>query len=221
MLKVLTVVSIIIFLSVSCFWDSQRSIEKGESSLRLGDYSMAITFFREVLIADPENYRARLGMGKALIQMSSAHHSDTLLWYDAITHLEAARTIHPESEIEPLLSDAWTVQARIKLGKNDTIGALSALSRAIDYNPRSLESLNLAGIIYYRIGEPSKSRVLFERALMVDTLKAFTHFNMGMLYWAQNDIEGAHRSWLKAITLAPDDKDIVYWYSVAEQKIKE
>ncbi len=210
-----------VFFNVSCLWNTQRSIEKGESSLRLGDYSMAITFFREVLNGDPENFRARLGMGKALIQMAAAQNAESSVWQDAITHLEAARTLNPSYDIETLLSEAWVVQARKKLEKIDTIGALNALSRSIDYNSGSIDALNLAGIIYFRLGEPVKSRVLFDRALSVDTLKAFTHFNIGMLCWSQGDVSGAHNAWFKALTLAPEDKDIVYWYSIADKKIRE
>ncbi len=215
-----TIALSVIFTIISCSSDSSRSIEKGESSLRLGDYSMAIKFFDQVLNDDPENFSARLGMGKALIQKASAQNCDSLIWSNAITHIEAARTLNPQSNIEPLLSDAWMVHARKKLEVRDTIGALNSLSRSIDYNHKSIEALNLAGIIYYRIGDPSKSSILFKRALSIDTLKPFTHFNIGMLCWSQNDFACAHDAWFKALTLAPEDKDIVYWYSIAEKKVK-
>ena len=215
-----TIAVIVIITIISCSSDSSRSIEKGESSLRLGDYLMAIKFFDRVLNDNPENFHARLGMGKALIQMASAQNGDSLIWSNAITHIEAARTLNPQSDIEPLLSDAWMIHARKKLEARDTIGALNSLSRSIDYNPKSIEALNLAGIIYYRIGDLNKSGILFERALSIDTLKPFTHFNIGMLCWSQNDFVCAHSAWFKALSLAPEDKDIVYWYSIAEKKSK-
>lgn len=225
--KWVTIVKILVnaffftLINANCLWDHKTSIEKGESSLRLGDYSMAINFFKDVLSKDPENFPARLGMGKALIQMAAAQNADSPVWQEAIIHLEAARTLNPASSIEPLLSEAWVIQARKKLEKTDTIAALHALSRSIDYNTGSIDALNLAGIIYFRIGEPVKSRVLFDRALSVDTLQAFTHFNMGMLRWSQGDFSGAHRAWLRALRLAPDDKDVVYWYSVADKMVRK
>ncbi|MBN1306319.1 MAG: tetratricopeptide repeat protein [Chitinispirillaceae bacterium] len=207
-------------LFISCVSDS-RSIEKGEASLRLGDYSMAIRFFDEVLHRNPENFEARLGMGRALIQQASLKNADSTLWGKALTHLEAARTIRPESDIDTLLSEAWLVNARRLLNRCDTINALNSISRAIDLGPRSIEALNLAGIIYFRIGEPDKARILFDRALVADTSRPFTHFNIGMVRWAVHDIRGARDAWFRALQLAPTDKDIVYWYSMAEKKLKE
>jgi tetratricopeptide (TPR) repeat protein len=208
-------------VNMSCGTSVRRDIEKGEASLRLGDYSMAIKFFEEVLNSDPENFNARLGMGKALIQQASARNNDSASWLRAITHLEAARSLRPESKIEPLLSDAWIIHARKLLDKKDTIAALNSLARAIDFNPFAVEALNLTGIVYFKIGEPDKARILFGRALAIDTTKPFTYFNMGMVNWFQHDYDGARRSWFRAVQLAPQDKDIVYWYSAADRKVRE
>jgi tetratricopeptide (TPR) repeat protein len=211
---------IIFFLQFSCISNNQN-IEKGRASLRLGDYSMAIRFFEDVLSHDPENYDARIGMGKALIQQSSAKNNDSTLWSKALTHLEAARSIRPESNVEPLLSEAWIIHARDLLNSTDTIAALKALSRALDLNPRTVEALNLTGIIYFKLGKPDKSQILFRRALAIDTTKSFTYFNIGMVKWSIHDVKGAHRAWFRAVQLAPQDKDIVYWYSVAEATLRE
>jgi tetratricopeptide (TPR) repeat protein len=212
---------IVSLLQFSCVSDN-RTIEKGEASLRLGDYAMAVHFFEEVLTRDPECLKARIGMGKALIQQAtSLKNSDSALWVKALTHLEAARTINPESDIGPLLCEAWMVHARRLLNNTDTISALNALSRAIDLNPRGFEALNLAGIIYFRMGEPDKSQVLFDRALAADTLQPCTYFNIGMVKWAVHDVSGAHQAWFRALKLAPQDKDIVFWYSAAEKKLQE
>jgi len=203
---------------ISCT-SNKRIIEKGEASLRLGDYAMAIRFFDEVLSRDPEHFDARLGMGKALIQQASAHNNDSAAWNRALTHLEAARSIKPQSPIEPLLSDSWIIRARMFLDGRDTIAALNALSRAIDLCPKNIEALNLAGIIYFKIGESDKARALFERALAIDTSKPFTYFNLGMVLWSVHDKDGAHRAWFKAVQLAPQDRDIVYWFSIAEKEV--
>ena len=208
-------------LFASCTSDT-RNIEKGEASLRLGDYGMAIRFFEEVLHRNPENFNARLGMGKAFLQQASQQPDDSALWANALTHLEAARTLHPESAIvDQLLSEAWIVNARRLLDAKDTVSALGALSRAIDLHPKSNEALNLAGIIYFRMGDVNKARLLFDRALSADTTRSFTWFNIGMLCWAVKDVHCARNAWFKALELAPEDKDIVYWFSVAEKKMQE
>lgn len=215
----LSLITLLIFSQLSCTSNS-REIEKGEASLRLGDFTMAKRFFEGVLQTDPENYRARVGMGKSLIQEASSRGGDSLLWSRALTHLEAARSLRPEAKIEPLISDAWLVQARFVLDRRDTLNALKALSRAIDLNPKAVEALNLAGIIYFRMGEPQKANTLFEHALVTDTLNPYTYFNMGMVNWAASDFRDAHKFWFKALSLAPEDKDILYWYAIAQKKLE-
>ncbi|MFP4014851.1 MAG: tetratricopeptide repeat protein [Chitinispirillaceae bacterium] len=215
-----SVIALLILFQLSCTHNG-REIEKGEASLRLGDFAMAKRFFEGVLERDPEHYQARLGMGKSLIQEASSRGGDSLLWSRALTHLEAARSLRPEAHVEPLLSDAWLVQARFILDREDTLNALKALSRAIDLNPKAVEALNLAGIIYFRLGEPQKASTLFEHAMVTDTLNPVTYFNLGMINWAANDFRDAHKFWFKALSLAPEDKDILYWYAVVQKKLEE
>ncbi len=198
-----------------------RDIEKGEASLRLGDYAMAIRFFEGVLNRNPENFEARLGMGKSLIQQAVAQGGDSLIWSRALTHLEAARSIRPNSKVEPLLSDTWLIHARQGLETHDTLGALKSLGRAIDLNPKAVEALNLAGIIYYRMGDSEKATILFRSALAADSLRPFTYFNLGMVQWAKMNYVMAHQFWFKALQLAPEDKDILYWFASAQKKVEE
>lgn len=199
---------------------ADRSIEKGYTSLQLGDYEMAISFFHQVLKKNPRNYDARLGMGKALIQKAIDHANDTTSWRHALTNLEAARTLRPEEDIGALLAEAWTVHARALLSAEDTVEALSGLARAIEHHPSSVEPLNLAGIVYFRMGDADKAEVLFRKAVDLDTEHPSGYFNLGMVCWRQDRLADAHGYWLKAIKRAPDDEDILYWFALAEKKLR-
>jgi Flp pilus assembly protein TadD len=199
----------------------ESNIKKGTMSLQLGDYTMAMEFFGQELKKNPQSYEARLGMGKALIQQAVDHHNDTTSWKQALINLTAARTVRPQSDITPFLSQAWSIFARNLLAKSDTIEALSALARAIEYNSYSVEPLNTAGIIYFRSGEMQKAAVLFNQALSLDSTHASALFNLGMVYWTGNNIGKAHYYWLKALKNAPNDDDILYWFARAEKIISE
>jgi tetratricopeptide (TPR) repeat protein len=197
------------------------AIEKGEICLRLGDYPMAAVFFSEEVKRHPESFDARLGLGKALLQQACADASDTGAWIGAIIQLEAAATLSPGDYIGTLLSEAYLQRAHMLLSEKDSIAALDALSRAIERNNRAVESINLAGIIYFRMGETDKAEALFAKATGIDSTNPAGRFNLGMVYWQAGRYEDARTQWYAALAASPRDKDIVYWYALAEKKKRE
>ena len=198
-----------------------RDIEKGTVALELGDYSLAAQFFSRVLVREPANAEARLGMGKALLQRASDNPGDTTAWREAVMHLEAVRTLGKNTDIGPLLSQVWSERAASLLSLNDTLRSLEALTRAIAADPTSPEPLNLAGIIYFRTGRAAKARLLFERAIAVDSSRASSLFNLGMLDWEEGAVREAHDLWLRALKASPQDEDFLYWFAVAEKRLRE
>jgi len=214
--KLLFSVTILAAILSGCSSD----FEKGEACLQLGDYEMAITFFGKALYRNPKNIQARRGMGKALLQRSVAT-GDTADWAQALINLEAARSLSGVSQIDGILSEAWAGRARHFLAQNDTIQALAALSRAIELNPRALEAINLAGIVYNRLGSIGKSEALFRKAIAIDSTNASGYFNTGMVCWQKQEYKQAHAHWLKALRYAPDDNDILYWFALVEKALRE
>ena len=196
-----------------------KNLEKGEICLKLGDYPSATAFFSEEVKRHPDSYEARLGLGKALVQ--KACDGDTLAWKSACIQLEAARTLSPTSDIKALLADVYLERAHQLLSCRDSIAALDALSRAIEFNNRALEPLNLAGIIYFRLGEVDKSEMLFRKAVALDSANAAAHFNLGMVFWQGKRYNDAHTQWLSALAASPGDKDMLYWFALAEKKLRE
>jgi len=207
-----------LFFLSACTRDT--AIEKGTVCLQLGDYTMAIGFFTAALHENPGSYDARLGLGKALLQRS-IDRNDTVSWNEALVQLEAARTLNPSQSLDALLSQTWSERARLYLRDGDTVSAISALSRAIESDTRSIEPINLAGIVYYRIGEVEKSRILFTKALSIDSTNVSTLFNIGMVEWNSGNAALAHDYWFRALKKAPDDDDIMYWFALAEKEKRE
>jgi tetratricopeptide (TPR) repeat protein len=196
-------------------------LDKGNTCLQLGDYQMAVAFFEQELRARPGSYEGRLGIGKAYLQRAIDRPGDGEAWHRALTNLEAARTISPKERIDELLSQAWSARARSLLTEEDTVEALGALSRAIEYTPDNIEPINLAGIVYFRIGDRAKAEMLFERAASLDSTHASAEFNLGMVHWQEGDIAAAREHWLTALKRSPEDGDILYWFARAEKSIRE
>jgi tetratricopeptide (TPR) repeat protein len=198
-----------------------RAIEKGEICLKLGDYHMAIAFFSEEVRRNPAGFEARLGLGKALLQQGCADASDTAAWKSAIVQLEAAATLSPQDEIGPILSEAYLQRAHMLLFAHDSVAALDALSRAIERNNRAIEPINLAGVIYFRMGETDRAETLFTKAIALDSASAAARFNLGMVYWQAGRFADAHGQWYAALSASPKDRDILYWFARAEKKMRE
>jgi Flp pilus assembly protein TadD len=198
-----------------------RVLEKGEICLRLGDYHMAIEFFSEEVQRNPSSFEARFGLGKALLQQGCADASDTAAWKNAIVQLEAAATLSPQDDIIAILSEAYLQRAHMLLSAQDSVSALDALSRAIERNNRAIEPINLAGVIYFRMGETDMAETLFTKAIALDSASAPARFNLGMVHWQAGRFADAHGQWYAALAASPKDKDILYWFARAEKKMRE
>lgn len=201
---------------------SEDLLRKGTIALELGDYPLAISFFSKRTEQHPGDAAARIGLGKAYLQKAADNPEDTLSWRSALRNLEAAHTLKKsDSTIAMLLAQAWTERGKQLLFTKDTVAAIEALSRSIAIDKRYPEPLNLAGIVYYQTGNASRARLLFERALTLDTAHIPTLFNLGMLNWEASDIAAAHALWLRALNHAPEDAELVYWFSAAEKRLRE
>ena len=214
-------IGISIISGILFFRCTSSNIEKGNICLSLGDYPMAIEFFDREVHEHPDNYKARIGLGKAFLQKAVDNQNDTISWKKALVNLEAARTINPDSNTVILLSQVWAEYSQRLITCGDTIHALEALSSALQYDPDNIELINQAGILYFRLDYSEKAAILFKRAIDLDSLHAYSFFNLGMVYWSQKDVIKARELWLQALSLDSEDEDILYWFAHAEKKIRE
>jgi len=196
-----------------------RDLDKARACLAMGDYPLAIRFYGAAVEKEPLDYEARLGLGRALIQKFAAERDSGAFDY-ALVQLEACRSLRPSGEISILLSDAYTEQAHSLLARADTASALAALSKALECKSRS-GPLNLAGIIYAKLGDADKAETLFKKALALDSVSASAHFNLGMIHWQRGEVSGAHAHWLMALKAMPEDEDVLYWFALSEKRLRE
>jgi tetratricopeptide (TPR) repeat protein len=194
-------------------------IEKGTLNLTLGDFKRARENFEAVVDERPSSYAARLGLGKAMLQELSGHPCDSMLLFDCLTQLEAARTLSQNKEVEKLLGIVWFKRATILLANRDTLSAITALSRSIALDPSASKPVNLAGILYFYRGETAKALNLFRLVTTIDSGSASGYFNAGMVHWADSNYALAFDSWYKAALRAPADKDILMWAAMAKTRL--
>lgn len=212
---------ILIVLFLSFLQCSDSDIKKGNACLSIGDYQLAKTFFGKELMNNPLSFQARFGMGKALLQQVYDNESDTTLWRNALMHLEAARSLDPSEDLSILLSDAWYERSRMLLTCNDTLGALSALSRSLEFYNKNVTAINSTGILYFRENEIEKAETLFKKVISIDSTNAAGYFNLGMIAWSKQLYPEARNYWRTASKLDSDDDDMIYWLANAEKKMQE
>jgi cytochrome c-type biogenesis protein CcmH/NrfG len=63
--------------------------------------------------------------------------------------------------------------------------------------------------------------MLFERAVSADTLAVSPLFNLGMVYWEQDQPRAAYERWLSALRKAPEDEMVLQWFAAAEKRLRE
>ena len=211
-------ISMFVCLFAAC---KNEKLEKAAIALQLGDYFLAEEFYRELLHENPANYAARVGLGKALVQKAVANPNDSTLWEQAMVQFEAARSLQATDDIDKLVAESYVEQARRLLLEKDTLTALEFLTKAIQIDTKPVQSLNLAGIVYSRMGQAHRAEVLFEKAVEMDSSYANALFNLGMLRWQQNNINEAHHLWLSTLKILPDNEDVIYWFARAEKRLEE
>jgi len=215
-MKITFIVLISIILSINC---TDQLISKGNKNLLLGDYPRAIILFSKAVDRNPESFEARLGLGKALLQqLSVVVNASDEQWSACLTNLEAARSLNLSGSVEKILSVAWNQRALVLLNNNDTATALMALNKSIQYDKKNAKSLNLAGVLYFNIGEQDKAFSLFSLVMQLDSLSPSGAFNCGIVTWSKGDCSNARSIWRQALKRFPDDSELLYWTALAEKK---
>lgn len=195
----------------------ENNIDRGNRNLALGDYERAKYFFSKVVDTYPENFEARLGLGKACLQQLASTSQNNALWNLCLINLEAARTLNPDQPVDTLLSVVWHQRAMYLLESRDSIRALQALMKSIEYDRTNAKPLNAAGLLYFKFKEYQKAFSLFTLVANLDTLSPVGYFNAGIVSWTIGNCVSARQLWLNALNRFPDNNDLLYWAAMAEK----
>ena len=91
-----------------------------------------------------------------------------------------------------------------------TDGALASVQQGLKVAPRSIEGLNLLGLIYLQKHDYPQAVAAFEDALNVDPRSTETHNNLGNTYYAQQKLDLAEQEFQKALRYEPANRDANY-----------
>jgi len=114
----------------------------------------------------------------------------------------------PSATADPAQREFAVAQRLMHEG--DLTKAREAVLEGLRLSPRSVNGLNLLGIIYSQEKDYARSKEAFEQALRIDPRSAATHNNLGNSYVAQNRPDLAGKEFLAALRLDPENRDANY-----------
>ena len=106
-------------------------------------------------------------------------------------------------EAERLFDMAWQhcQQCRPEAGR-------PLFERALEVDPRHMESLSVLGFLHFQQGRLDEARPLWERALEVNPRHVKSLYSLGLLHFKQCRPDKARSLWERALVVNPEDQRI-------------
>ncbi|MBI4597300.1 MAG: tetratricopeptide repeat protein [Candidatus Omnitrophica bacterium] len=139
---------------------------------RNADYRSSDAIWAATVAARPDNPRARLYLGNALI--------------DAGRRDEARAQLTRALQLKPDYAEAHSNLGKILEQQGDLGAAMRRYQRALAINPLLIEAHNNAANVHMRLGQPSAAIAAYHRALQIAPHAATVRYNLGNAY-AQQD----------------------------------
>ncbi len=186
--------------AVEC-WQKFRQIQpsrvKAEDYCKLGKalfaqekYAEAITFLRQTLELQPNDYEAHYLLGQILASENK--------WGEAIAHYQQARKTQPQRwEAHHLLGEAW--QEIGKLGE-----AVIAYQRAIEAKEDISWCHNGLGSVLLKLHRWEEAAVAYRRSIELKADFPWAHYNLGEALNALEHLDEAIVAYRQAIRLQPN-----------------
>ena len=120
---------------------AERSFEVGLRAFRRDDWETSIPYFRETLVANPGHLRARLCLGKALLELDLPK-----LAKEAVGELKKAYELD-QSTTRSLLTHALVTYAMVLKQEGDKDGALKICEEALQLSPNDQQAQEMCAAV--------------------------------------------------------------------------
>jgi tetratricopeptide (TPR) repeat protein len=115
----------------------------------------------------------------------------------------------PASNTPPEARERFDEARRLLQGGHPE-SALASVQQGLKAAPRSVEGLNLLGLIYVQKHDYTQAVAALEDALKVDPRSTETHNNLGNTYYAQQKLNLAEQEFQKTLRYEPANRDANY-----------
>ena len=201
----------------------ERSVERGNTALRIGDFDRAVTNFSKALDDEPANRDARYGL--ALAYFSIAEDKERLkqptleMWEKTVNEFRILSKVDSSESISGTYSTALFYLARATLYKDGHANVLPLLDRSIRLDSANFFSYNLKALLFSNLGRVEEAKKIYAFVVTKEPKFSSAYLNLGNLYWAEGDIGSAWDIWSMGHEALPEDAELSRWTRVAEDSL--
>jgi tetratricopeptide (TPR) repeat protein len=175
-----------------------RLMREGLVHLRAGDYAASAARFKGLVARGVDSFEVHYYFGRVLVRQRK--------WTDAASHFEKA------IERLPVYGQAYLGLADSRLALGDSAGAIAALQKGQEKNPRDVELIEREAELWRRMEHPERAIAAYERELQLLPKDALVRVRLGELYRDAGDRQRAIAMLEEAVKLDPETAS--YWNSL-------
>jgi protein O-GlcNAc transferase len=203
-----------------------------------GDLQQAENIYKEILIAEPNNFYALHYLGilnyqlknyefaidyiKKALQINptvaDAYYNLGNIYKDCGQLDEAIINFQKSLELNPNNSDAYNNEGIIYKYDKKLDEAMSCFQKAIQLNPNNAIAHYNLGVIFQERKQFDNAVSCFQKVLLINPNIFAVYYNLGNIFQEQKQFDDAILNYQKAIELNPDLADLYYNFGTALQK---
>lgn len=178
--------------------------DRGKAYLKLGNPEQALQDFDQAIFLDPSHAYIWHYRGICFLKIHDIE--------SAVENLSRAL------ELNPKFTPAWISRgdAHRYLERNEK--AIQDYSKALEIEPDNTIALNNRAISYKVISQFDKAESDHQRALQLNPQDAGIYYNLGCLYWDQENWAAVIESWEKCLQIDPNHTLAAEWLPAAKEQ---
>jgi tetratricopeptide (TPR) repeat protein len=165
-----------------------------------GQFAQAVDEMQRTIQLDPNNLDARVRLGNYYI----VAYQQTK---DAKAKDEASRLAEEVLQKDPNHVEGHILRGTILFATGDRAGALAELTKAVELNPRRVESLISVALYYRQTGDAAKAEEMYQRAMGIDDSSALVHLEYARFLVQQNRMDKADEQFRRAVQVDPQNRE--------------
>jgi len=202
------------------------NLSRGLQLFELGRYKDAISYFKNAITENPNDFTAKYGLAQSYFQIDNVSKaleivlelrheapndpdiyfllSQIYLHEDNIK--EAESNIDQAIELNPYNSDFFGQKAYILLNEKQYKAALDFVNQGLEINPKNTFCLNIRATALTKLKRKVAAQSTIENLLQDNPENAYSHANVGWSHLERNDTKTALKHFKEALKLDPNSE---------------